>query len=111
MQSTQTDDEGNYAFTDVAAGVYTVEVLDLRQNLDEDAILYNSSNTDIVVAYGYLATNNYNCMADQKMYDFTGKGRVQFTLTWGTEVRNTPPFTRRPMEFIGSISVITPREM
>ncbi len=85
LQSTQTDDEGNYAFTDVAAGVYTVEVLDLRQNLDEDAILYNSSNTDIVVAYGYLATNNYNCMADQKMYDFTGKGRVQFTLTWGTE--------------------------
>ncbi len=85
LQMTQTDDEGNYTFTDVAAGVYTVEVLDLRQNLDEDAILYNSSNTDIVVAYGYLATNNYNCMADQKMYDFTGKGRVQFTLTWGTE--------------------------
>ncbi len=85
LQATQTNDQGNYSFTDVAAGVYTVEVLDLRQDLDEDAIRYNSSNTDIVVAYGYLATDNYNCMADQKMYDFTGKGRVQFTLTWGTE--------------------------
>lgn len=85
LQTVQTDDEGNYSFTDVPAGAYTVEVLDLRQNLDEDAIRYNFSNTDIMVAYGYLAVDNYNCMVDQKMLDFTGKGRVQFTLTWGTE--------------------------
>lgn len=85
LQTTQTDEAGNYAFTDVAAGAYTVEVLDLRQDLSEDAIRYNSSDTDIIVAYGYLAADNYNCMVDQKMVDFTGKGRVQFTLTWGTE--------------------------
>lgn len=85
LQTAQTDEEGTYRFTDVAAGSYTVEVLDLRQDLPENAIRYNSSNTDIIVAYGYLAADGYNCMADQKMQDITGKGRVQFTLTWGTE--------------------------
>lgn len=85
LQTAQTDEEGKYSFTNVKAGAYTVEVLDLRQNLSEDAIRYNSSYTDIVVAYGYLAADNYNCQIDQKMLDFTGRGRVQFTLTWGKE--------------------------
>ncbi len=85
LQTAQTDEEGKYSFTNVAAGAYSVEVLDLRQNLGEDAIRYNPSYVDIVVASGYLAADNYNCQIDQKMLDFTGRGRVQFTLTWGTE--------------------------
>ncbi len=85
LQTAQTDEEGRYRFENIPAGVYTVEVLDLRQDLQEDAIRYNSANIDIVVAYGYLETSGYNCQVDQKMYNITGEGRVQFTLTWGTE--------------------------
>lgn len=85
LQTVQTDEEGRYRFENIPAGVYTVEVLDLRQDLQEDAIRYNSANIDIVAAYGYLETNGYNCQVDQKMYNITGEGRVQFTLTWGTE--------------------------
>ncbi|MCI8299831.1 MAG: hypothetical protein HFI69_05695 [Lachnospiraceae bacterium] len=85
LQTVETNHEGRYTFDKVPAGVYTVEVLDLRQNLEDGAIRYNSANTDLVVAYGYLEANNYNCQADQKMYDAMGEGRVQFTLTWGTE--------------------------
>lgn len=85
IAKTQTDSEGKYAFSDIPAGIYTVEVLDLRQNLAMDAVRYNSASIDIVVAAGYLTTDNYNCVVNQQMHNITGQGQVQFTLTWGTE--------------------------
>ena len=54
FKTAQTNADGIYQFTDVPAGVYTVEVLDLRQNLSETAERYNASSIDIVVAYPYL---------------------------------------------------------
>lgn len=85
FKTAQTNADGIYQFTDVPAGVYTVEVLDLRQNLSETAERYNASSIDIVVAYPYL-TQLPDCVVDEKMETITGQGQVQFTLTWGTEV-------------------------
>ena len=84
FKTAQTNADGIYQFTDVPAGVYTVEVLDLRQNLSETAERYNASSIDIVVAYPYL-TQLPDCVVDEKMETITGQGQVQFTLTWGTE--------------------------
>ncbi len=84
FMTTETDAEGKYQFNNVPAGIYTVEVLDLRQNLTGGEERYNSSSVDIVVAYPYLITLP-ECVVDQKMETVTGRGRVQFTLTWGTE--------------------------
>lgn len=84
FKTAQTNEGGIYQFTDVPAGVYTVEVLDLRQNLSETAERYNASSIDIVVAYPYL-TQLPDCVVDEKMETITGQGQVQFTLTWGTE--------------------------
>lgn len=85
LQIAQTDEEGRYEFINVPAGVYTIEILDLRQGLETDAIRYNANNMDIVAANGYLASDGYNCVVNQKMFTMTGQGRVQFTLTWGNE--------------------------
>lgn len=85
LQTAQTDEDGRYEFTNVPAGVYTVEVLDLRQGLAIDAIRYNANNMDIVAANGYLSSDGYNCVVSRKMFTLTGQGRVQFTLTWGNE--------------------------
>lgn len=86
LQKTETDKNGKYIFKDVPAGVYTVEALDVRQNLSGGSIRYNAASTDIVVAYNYLAADGYDCVIDQRIEDVeTGKGKVQFTLTWGNE--------------------------
>ncbi|MCI9176494.1 MAG: hypothetical protein HFH49_16500 [Lachnospiraceae bacterium] len=84
FQVTQTKEDGTYEFANVPAGIYTVEVLDLRQNLSGTAERYNASSIDIVVAYPYL-TSLPDCVVDEKMETITGQGRVQFTLTWGSE--------------------------
>lgn len=84
FMTTETGADGTYRFENVPAGVYTVEVLDLRQNLSETEERYNASSIDAVVAYPYL-TVLPECVVDQKMETVTGQGQVQFTLTWGTE--------------------------
>lgn len=84
FMTTETGADGTYRFENVPAGVYTVEVLDLRQNLSETEERYNASSIDAVVAYPYL-TVLPECVVDQKMETVTGQGQVQFTLTWGTK--------------------------
>lgn len=84
LQTTETDKNGRYSFSNVPAGVYTIEVLDVRTGLSENEVRYNSSSADIVVAGAYLPTDNYRCTVEQQMQDqITGQGQVQFTLTWG----------------------------
>ena len=85
LKETYTDEQGNYSLSDIAAGVYTLEVMDLRQNLSSTETRYNSANINIVVVPGYLETDNYNCVINPQMQTITGQGQVQFTLTWGTE--------------------------
>lgn len=86
LAQTETNSEGSYTINqNVSAGVYTLEVLDLRQGLSSSETRYNSVSQDIVVAADYLATDNYNCTVNPQMQSVTGKGQVQFTLTWGTE--------------------------
>lgn len=85
FKTTETASDGTYRFDNVPAGIYTIEVLDLRQNLSGDAKHYNSSSIDIVVAYPYLTTVLPECVVDEKMETVTGQGQVQFTLTWGNE--------------------------
>lgn len=80
-----TDQAGGYRFTDVPAGVYTVEAIDVRQGLDTDAIRYNHAATTVVVAAPYLRSDNYNLIMTQQMQSITGSGLVQFTLEWGDE--------------------------
>lgn len=81
-----TDSSGRYTITkEIPAGVYTLEVLDLRQNISADAEQYNSMAQDIVVAADYLDTDNYNCIVNPQMQSDTGKGQIQFTLGWGTQ--------------------------
>ena len=84
LKEAYTDEAGNYSMSYVPAGIYTLEVVDLRQNLSEDQVRYNSSTTEIVVVPGLLATT-YNCVINQKMQTITGRGQVQFTLTWGSK--------------------------
>lgn len=83
IQETATDSSGAYSFQNVPAGIYTLEVIDLRQNLASDAVRYNHAPTDITVVPGYLSTDNYNCVVNPQMHSITGQGQVQFTLTWG----------------------------
>lgn len=83
MQTTLTDAQGGYAFENVPAGVYTVEVVDLRQP-SEDGKRYNAASVTILVAHGYLADTGFNCVVTPQLYGISGVGRVQFTLTWGT---------------------------
>lgn len=86
LAQTETNSEGSYTINqNISAGVYTLEVLDLRQGLSSSETRYNSVSQDIVVAADYLATDNYNCTVNPQMQSVTGKGQVQFTLTWGTE--------------------------
>ncbi len=85
VKTAVTDEDGRYAFTDVPAGIYTIEAIDVRQGLPADAIRYNPANTTIVVADSFLNSNNYNLIMNQQMQSITGTGLVQFTLEWGTE--------------------------
>lgn len=85
VQTSVTDEEGGYQFTDVSAGVYTVEALDVRADLPGDAVRYNHTYSTIVVAAPYLSHDNYNLIMNQQMQNITGTGLVQFTLEWGTE--------------------------
>lgn len=85
VQTVVTDEAGCYQFKDVPAGVYTVEAIDVRGNLPEDAIRYNHVNSTIVAASPYLSSDNYNLIMNQQMQSITGSGLVQFTLEWGTE--------------------------
>lgn len=82
FKATETASDGTYRFDNVPAGIYTVEVLDLRQNLSGTAERYNASSIDVVVAYPYLVELP-ECVVDEKMETITGQGQVQFTLTWG----------------------------
>lgn len=82
----ETDRSGSYTITKkIPAGVYTLEVLDLRTGLPANATRYNNMSQDIVVAAGHLATDSYDCIVNPQMYSDTGKGLVQFALTWGTK--------------------------
>ncbi len=86
IQTVKTNENGRYTFKDVPAGIYTIEAMDVRQDLPEGEIHYNASHRNIIVANGYLSTDGNDCILDQQMPDsITGKGRVQFTLTWGDE--------------------------
>jgi len=85
VKTVVTDEYGRYTFTDVPAGVYTVEAIDMRQDLTADAIRYNSASTTIVVAAPYLSSDGYNFVMNQRMQSITGTGLVQFTLEWGDE--------------------------
>lgn len=82
----ETDRSGSYTIAKkIPAGVYTLEVLDLRTGLPAYATRYNNMSQDIVVAAGHLATDSYDCIVNPQMYSDTGKGLVQFALTWGTK--------------------------
>ena len=85
LQSTVTDENGKYVFTDIPTGIYTVEAIDLRQNLDTNEVRYNPANVSILVASPYLKSDEYNIVINQQMQSITGTGLVQFTLEWGTE--------------------------
>lgn len=85
LQSTVTDANGKYVFTNVPTGVYTVEAIDLRQDLATNEARYNPANVSILVAASYLKTDEYNVVMNQQMESITGTGLVQFTLEWGTE--------------------------
>lgn len=84
-QTAVTDEDGRYRFEDIPAGVYTIEAIDVREGLSEDAIRYNPAYTTIIVAAPYLSSDRYNLIVNQRMQSITGSGLVQFTLEWGTE--------------------------
>lgn len=81
--------DGYYTFTDVPAGVYTVEAVDLRTGLDANAVTYNQAYKSIVVASGYISTtsSSYGFTTNRHYVNSTisGTGQVQFTLEWDNE--------------------------
>lgn len=81
--STLTNEDGTYSFSNIPYGVYTLEVIDLRQDLTETDVRYNDAYTDIVVRFEN--SSSYNFPLDRQIITITGQGQVQFTLTWGTE--------------------------
>lgn len=85
-ERTTTNAEGKFVFGEVPipVGVYTIEVVDLR---DPGLVspVYNSGSVDIIVSPDYLSTNNYNCVVNPQMSTEEGHDQVQFTLTWGTQ--------------------------
>ena len=87
IATTSTDSNGKYEFANVPAGIYTLEALDLRQNLAENAITFNSANSTIIVAPGYMRLDNYSFTMPRHYVNSTvsGTGQVQFTLEWAAE--------------------------
>lgn len=89
LKTATVDASGYYTFTDVPAGVYTVEAVDLRTGLDANAVTYNQAFKSIVVASGYIPTTSasYNFVMSRHYVNsiISGTGQVQFTLEWGNE--------------------------
>ena len=89
LKTTTVDNDGYYKFTDVPAGVYTVEIVDLRTGLAADAVTFNQASKTIVVASGYISTSDssYNIIVTRHYVNsiISGTGQVQFTLEWGDE--------------------------
>ena len=87
LQTATVDNNGKYKFTNVPAGVYTVEALDLRTGLAANTITFNQANKTIVVAADYLSTTGYNFTMNRHYVNasISGTGQVQFTLEWGDE--------------------------
>lgn len=86
IASATTDENGRYTLSaQIPAGIYTLEVNDLRQNISAGQYQFNSGKETILVVPGYLSTSDYNCKVNPQMYTGTGQGQVQFTLTWGSE--------------------------
>lgn len=87
LKTTTVDNDGYYKFTDVPAGVYTVEIVDLRTGLAADAVTFNQASKTIVVASGYISTSDssYNIIVTRHYVNsiISGTGQVQFTLEWG----------------------------
>lgn len=89
LKTATIDADGYYTFTDVPAGVYTVEAVDLRTGLDANAVTYNQAYKSIVVASGYISTtsSSYGFTMNRHYVNsiISGTGQVQFTLEWGNE--------------------------
>ena len=76
LKQTTTDEEGNYQFSDLAAGQYTVQVIDYREDVE---VNYVTAYFNVVI---YAGEANVKNSTISKVIE---KDQVRFVLRWGDE--------------------------
>lgn len=77
-----TDEEGNYKITDLEPGVYTVQIIDLRNS---ESHKYISASFNVYIESGKESANNGTGLSP-----VIESEQVRFVLTWGNAESNAP---------------------
>lgn len=80
-KETKTDSEGNYKFTELTPGIYTIQVLDLRSDKQE----YISTSFNVYIESGKESVNNGTGLSP-----IIEDEQVRFVLRWGNEESGAP---------------------
>lgn len=80
-KETKTDSEGNYKFTELTPGIYTIQVLDLRSDKQE----YISTSFNVYIESGKESVNNGTGLSP-----IIDDEQVRFVLRWGNKESGAP---------------------